>query len=213
MLQPANASAHSYLLTPANVIVLLFIMLGPLKLLAPFHRATAQMESGALRALALKVSAISTITLLIAGLGGTFIMQQWRISLPVMELTGGLVFLLVALKQVLTQYVDVSPTAPSADSAVMHLVFPGVVTPYGIAALIALMAVAGRDERMFFVLGAAMAVMLCNLLAMWFVRPILHRVGPMPLHILSAVLAVQQVALALQVMVVALKSIHGSAMA
>ena len=206
------ASAGGYLLTPLNVFVLLFIMLGPLKLIAPFQFATAQLEPTALRSLAFKVAAISSTTLLIAGLAGSLIMQQWKISIPVMELTGGLVFLLVALKQVLAQYSSAATAAPTNDdSRVMHLVFPGVVTPYGIAALIALMALSDSIERTLLILGMLMAVMMCNLLAMCFVRPILRRTGPMPLQILAAVLAVQQVALALQVIVVALKKIHGSA--
>jgi small neutral amino acid transporter SnatA (MarC family) len=50
-----------------------------------------------------------------------------------------------------------------------------------------------------------MAVMAINLLAMMFVRQVMRGVGPLLLQIFGAVLAVQQVALALQLVVVALK--------
>ncbi|QSX74499.1 MarC family protein [Lysobacter arenosi] len=175
-----------------------------MKILAPFHRATATMEPKAVRRMAIKVALISAGTLLIAGLIGSAMMQKWRITIPVMELTGGIVFLLVALKQVLEQYGDPAPP-PDSEPRLMHLVFPVVVTPYGIAALIALMALSSDTARSTTLLAGVMAVMAINLVAMMFVRQVMRGVGPLLLQIFGAVLAVQQVALALQLVVVALK--------
>ncbi|HEY5803997.1 MAG TPA: MarC family protein [Lysobacter sp.] len=208
MLQEATQGSDGYILTTANVMLLFFIMLGPVKILAPFHRATATMEPKAVRRTATKVAVISAITLLIAGLVGSVMMQKWRISIPVMELTGGIVFLLVALKQVLEQYVEHAPVATATaatEPRLMHLVFPIVVTPYGIAALIALMALSGDLSRSTTLLAGVMAIMLVNLVAMMFVRQVMRGIGPLVLQIFGAVLAVQQVALALQLVVVALK--------
>ncbi|HEY5849272.1 MAG TPA: MarC family protein [Lysobacter sp.] len=199
-----SAPASGYILTTANAMLLFFIMLGPVKILAPFHRATATMEPKAVRRMATKVAVISATTLLIAGLVGSAMMQKWRISVPVMELTGGIVFLLVALKQVMEQYREPAPAAAS-EPRLMHLVFPIVVTPYGIAALISLMALSGDLSRSTTLLAGVMAIMLVNLLAMMFVRQVMRGIGPLVLQIFGAVLAVQQVALALQLVVVALK--------
>ncbi|MGO4220956.1 MarC family protein [Lysobacter sp. TAF61] len=206
IIQAATQPSSGYILTTANVMLLFFIMLGPVKILAPFHRATAAMEPRAVRRMATRVALISAATLLVAGLVGSAMMQKWRISVPVMELTGGIVFLLVALKQVLEQY-SVPAPAPASDTEprLMHLVFPIVVTPYGIAALIALMALSGDTSRSTTLLGGVMAIMAINLVAMMFVRQVMRGVGPLVLQIFGAVLAVQQVALALQLVVVALK--------
>ncbi|MFC3814385.1 MarC family protein [Lysobacter sp. GCM10012299] len=205
MLQQAPHEAV-YILTTANVMLLFFIMLGPVKILAPFYRATATMEPKAVRRMAIKVALISAATLLVAGLLGSAMMQKWRITVPVMELTGGIVFLLVALKQVLEQYGDPPPPPTDAsESRLMHLVFPVVVTPYGIAALIALMALSTDASRSTTLLVGVMAVMAINLVAMMFVRQVMRGVGPLLLQIFGAVLAVQQVALALQLVVAALK--------
>lgn len=202
--QPSQETV--YILTTANVMLLFFIMLGPVKILAPFHRATATMEPKAVRRMAIKVALISAATLLIAGLVGSAMMQKWRITVPVMELTGGIVFLLVALKQVMEQYGDPAPPAGTdSEPRLMHLVFPIVVTPYGIAALIALMALSTDTSRSTTLLAGVMAVMAINLVAMMFVRQVMRGVGPLLLQIFGAVLAVQQVALALQLVVVALK--------
>lgn len=209
MLQGNASAMDAYLLTPANLIVLFFMVFGPAKLLVPFHLATQEMDTRSLRATAIKVTAISSITLTIAGLAGGTMMEQWRISVPVMQLAGGLILLLVALRLVMAQYGEqLPPPAVSGGSGVMRLIFPGIITPYGIAALIALMTLSGGVQRSAIVLGAMLIVMALNLLSTLFVRPILHRVGPMPLHILAAILAVQQVAIALQVIVMAAGEIH-----
>lgn len=211
MLQGNASATDAYLLTPANLLLLFFIVFGPAKLLVPFHLATQEMDTRSLRTTAIKVTAISSITLTIAGLIGGAMMGQWRISVPVMELAGGLIFLLVALRLVLAQYGEqLPPPAVSGGSGVMRLIFPGIVTPYGIAALIALMTLSGGVQRSAIVLGAMLSVMALNLLSMLFARSILHRIGPMPLHILAAILAVQQVALALQVIVMAAGRIYAS---
>lgn len=212
MLQGNASAIDAYLLTPANLFLLFFMVFGPGKLLVPFHLATQEMDTSSLRATAIKVTAISSITLTFAGLLGGTMMEQWRISVPVMQLAGGLILLLVALKLVLAQYADQHPPPTvSVESGVMRLIFPGIVTPYGIAALIALMTLSGGVQRSAIVLGAMLIVMAINLLGALFVRPILHRVGPMPLQILAAILAVQQVALALQVIVMAAGEIHTTA--
>lgn len=204
IIQEATQASSGYILTTANAMLLFFIMLGPVKILAPFYRSTATMEPRAVRRMAIKVAVISAITLLVAGIVGSAMMQQWRISIPVMELTGGIVFLLVALKQVMEQYGDPAPAA-GTEPRLMHLVFPIVVTPYGIAALIALMALSGDTSRSTTLLGGVMAIMAINLVAMMFVRQVMRGIGPLVLQIFGAVLAVQQVALALQLVVVALK--------
>ena len=132
-------------------------------------------------------------------------LRKWQITPPIMELAAGLVFLLVALQMVLQQYEPTpTPTATStsAKPQLMHLVFP--VTPYGVAAVITLMALSGSLARSLQVMGLAVAVMVLNLLAMLFVRPIMHGLGMVTLQLLGAVLGILQVALALQIMHTAL---------
>ena len=53
-----------------------------------------------------------------------------------------------------------------------------VLTPYGIAAVIVLLAMSRGSGRTDVIVGMLLAVMLLNLLAMIFVRPILRTVGP-----------------------------------
>lgn len=198
------ATDQPYLASAANIFVILFIMLGPLKVLGPFFQATREMEATAARALAWKVFGLSAASVLLAGPAGTFLLHNWQISDPVMQLAGGLIFLLVALQLVLAQY---EPPVPAADTGVMHLVFPVTVTPYGVAAVIAMMALSATTSRALVVLGLALAVIALDLLAMLFVRRIMRSIGPIPLQILGAVLGVLQVALAMQFIVDALRDL------
>jgi multiple antibiotic resistance protein len=191
----------AYRLSVANVFLLFFIMLGPVKAIGPFYMATHELEPSALRALSWKVFTFAVVAVLLAGLLGSSMLRKWQISTPVMELAAGLVFLLVALQMVLAQYEPApAPTSASAKPQLMHLVFPVTVTPYGIAAVITLMALSGSLERSLQILGLAVAVMALNLLAMLFVRPIMSGIGMVTLQILGAVLGILQVALALQIM-------------
>ena len=210
----ADATPAHYKLTYQNIFLMFFIMLGPIKAIGPFYGATGALALPALRALAWKVFAFGVGAVLLAGLLGSQLLQKWQISPAIMELSAGLVFLLVALQLVLAQYGPAPhPAAPTAAPAavsgaqMMHLVFPVTVTPYGIAVLISLMALSGSFSRSLVILAIAVVVMVLNLLTMLFVRPIMHGLGMVTLQVLGAILGILQVALALQIMHGALQSL------
>lgn len=199
-----------YKLTYQNIFLMFFIMLGPIKAIGPFFIATSQLELPALRSLAWKVFAFAIGAVLLAGLLGSQVLQKWQITPSIMELSAGLVFLLVALQLVLAQYEPAAHPAappPSSRPEFMHLVFPVTVTPYGIAVLISVMALSGSFSRSLVILGLAVAVMVLNLLTMLFVRPIMHGLGMVTLQVLGAILGILQVALALQIIYQALQSL------
>jgi multiple antibiotic resistance protein len=196
-----------YRLTLAQVFVFLFIMLGPLKVIGPFAAATRELAPAALRALAVKVFALSVFAVVLGGLLGKGLLAKWQVSTPVLELAAGLIFALVSLQGVLAQYHEPSAaTEPAGTPRAMHLVFPVNVTPYGIAAVILLLALSADSARMVAILAMAVAMLAFNLLAMLAARVIVHWAG-LPLQILGAVLGVMQVALGLSVMISGLAGI------
>ncbi len=204
---------HDYIVTTANLFLLFFIMLGPIKIIGPFFAATHELDRSKVRSLAWKVFIVGTIALLLAGVVGSSLMRKWHIDVPVMQLAAGLVFLIVALKLVLQQYEQPQahepPPAPGkTPSLAMHLTFPVTITPYGIAALIVFMTMSGDLVRSLSVFGMAFVVMVLNLLAMLGARAIMRWIGQIPLQILGAVLGILQVALALQFIVEAIKSLR-----
>ncbi len=209
----APAATGGYQLGYDNIFLVLFIMLGPIKAMGDYFIATRDLPRPQVRALALKVFALSTLTILLAGVVGSALLQKWQITAPVMQLVAGIIFFMVAIRMVLAQYGGVAPPPPDAapGPSAMHLVFPVTITPYGIATVITLMALSQEVGRSMGILGLTVVVMVLNLLALLTMRFIMKWIGPVPLKVVSAVLGILQVALATQVIVGALGKILAAA--
>jgi len=197
-----------YQLGAGEVFTLLFVMLGPLKLFGPFARATAGLDAANLRALAVRTVAIATTIAVVGGFVGWAMLESWKIPVMVLRLAGGMILFAVAFRMVLQPYENPTPPSPASGGppTAMWIVFPMVITPFGIAAVIVLLAMSQGADRTALVLGLLLLVMALNLLAMVFVRPLL-RVLAVPLQAVGAVLGVLQVALALQFILTALRGL------
>ena len=163
-----------------------------------------------LRAMAVRVAAIATVTALAGGFLGRALLESWGIPIFALRFTGGLILFTVAFQLVMQPYQAPAPGpppgAPVERPAAMKLVFPMVLTHYGIAAVIVLFAISHGAERTLVIVAMLVAVMLLNLLAMAFVRPILGVLAPVLLAV-GAVLVVLQLALSVQIMVTALQGL------
>jgi multiple antibiotic resistance protein len=198
---------------PGELFTLFFVMLGPLKLLGPFAKRTRGIDDRTVERIAVWAFVQATVSVVVGGVLGAKLLGSWHISIPSMTIAGGIVFFLVALRQLLEQYerhVPDTPAEPLPASpmvAATQLLFPIVLTPYGIAAVIAVMGASTDVARTGVILTIVLAIMVLDLLAMWFARRIL--IGPViiGLQVLGAVLAVMQVALAVELIVTGLKSL------
>lgn len=196
-------------LTFGMVFTAFFVMLGPVKIIASFAKLTAGMEEGAARRLALEATGIACAGGIVASIFGQRILASWDISLNALRLAAGLVLLLVALRATLDQYAPPreAPTAEGRGNlAFSPLAFPIILTPYGLAILILILAVFGGLERDAAVFAIFLLVMLLDLAVMWFARAIVHR-GGWILALFGAVLVVMQVALAVELMLDALRAL------
>ena len=202
------SSAHVDL---RETFTFLFLMLGPIKVLGPFVKMTEAAEDGFRKQLAIRATIFSCLALGAADLFGERNLQNYGVSLNVLMLTGGLVLSAVAFQTILEQFRSVDTDKPGADtvsldSAVLHLAFPTIVTPYGIAAVIILSAIASDTSTKIAILMIAMGVLLLDLFAMLIARPLLKWLGA-PLLILNAVLAIIQLAFGVQIIVSSLAAI------
>jgi len=200
------------MLGPAEIFTFLFVMLGPLKLLGPFMQRTRGLDDATVRPIAFWAFLIATAGIVAGGLIGRAVLAKWHVSLPALQITAGIVFFLVALRHVLEPYEPPhvpapEPLPPTPFAAASRLVFPMVLTPYGIAAVIALLAASTESTRMLTIFGLVLAVMVLNLVAMSFGRRIL--VGPVviALQVVGGVLAILQVALSVQIILGASRSL------
>jgi small neutral amino acid transporter SnatA (MarC family) len=202
------------MLGPAEIFTIFFITLGPLKILGPFVQRTHGLDDATVRQIAVRAFLIATISAIAGGFLGSALLANWHISIGAMVIAGGIVFLLVGLRQLLEQYEP--PHAPDANmpalpasptSAALKLLFPIVLTPFGIAAVIVLLAVSTESGRTAIIVGVVVVVMLLNLIAMLFARRILVGATILVLQILGAVLGILQAGLAVQIILRGLRDL------
>jgi multiple antibiotic resistance protein len=192
-------------LSPRKIFAMLFLMLGPLKVLAPFLEITRGRERSVQIKMATVAIFYSAAALLVAGALGKEILDNFGISVAVVAMTGGLILVLMALQTVLTQSTGPQPKPPAPDLPVQRIAinpiaFPIIVTPYGIAAVIVFTTLGQGDAALLATIAGVIAVILfMDWLAMIFAGPILKWIGT-SLQIAAVVLGVAQIALGLQVM-------------
>ena len=189
---------------PGEIFTFFFVTLGPLKVLGPFAAQTRSLDPAAHRGVALRVFVISLIALGAGGWLGRSLAINWKVSIPALLIASGIIFFLVALQVVLEQYEPPHPHEPAPlpaqpMAAALQLTFPTVVTPYGVAALIALLAATQDSVRMEMIFGVLFGVMVLNLLAMLFARSVMRGTLLLGMRLLGAVLGVLQVALAVEI--------------
>jgi multiple antibiotic resistance protein len=200
------------MLDASQILTLFFVTLGPFKILGPFLRQTRHLDEGIARSLALRVFLISVVSVLVGAFLGSLLLEKWNISIPALLIAVGIIFFLVALRMVLAQYEsDQHAPAPLPEdpwAASLRLTFPTVLTPYGVASVIALVALAAGDpRRVGMILALALLVLAIDLAAMIFARKIMRGVALLVLQIMGAVLGVLQVALSVQIVLRALQEL------
>jgi len=201
----------SALLGLGVVFVLLFITLGPIKILGPFVQLTRDVDEAKMKQIAVRAFVLAVIAVVVGGFAGRILAQNWQISVAALTLAGGIIFFVVGLRLVLEQYQPAHaapvplPEAPMA--AALRIAFPTLVTPYGIAALIALLVNSPDAARTASILAILIGVMVVNLLAMLYARWIVGGVIVLALVIVGAVLGVLQVALAVQMILRGLRDL------
>jgi multiple antibiotic resistance protein len=199
-------------LSLSMVFTAFFVMLGPEKLIHPFGTLTSGISEAEARGIASKALLMSCVGGLVAAVIGGHALHAWALPHPVLRLAGGLILLLVALQAVLAQYEPGAehptgaPTLPP-HFALAPLTFPIILSPHGIAAVVLLLGDANDAYRTATIAAFFLVVMGLNWLVMWFARPIMRR-GGVVLTMLGPILAVLQVALAIKMMLGALRSLH-----
>lgn len=185
------------------VLTLLFLMLGPFKILGPFALITNGQDAKFMRQLAIRATVFSIVALLVAAFIGKSILNKFGIPLSILSLSAGIIFFLVALLNILEQFrsgdkKNTQSDPPTLRMAMSPLAFPVIVTPYGIAALIIFIAISPDVNTKITIVGFVIGIMLINLVFMLVSRHAM-KVFMIVLPILGAVLGVIQVALGLQI--------------
>jgi small neutral amino acid transporter SnatA (MarC family) len=196
-----------------EVFTLLFVTLGPMKLLGPFSQQTQSLDAADLRKITLRSFAMGLVAVIAGGYLGKIFATTWHISVPAIEIATGIILFLVAIDLVLSPYSAAHATAPAPlpsdpTLATLRVTFPLLVTPYGIAAIIALLFIFGDARSNVWIFVMLIAVMLLNLIGMLYIRQIMRGPVRLVLQILGSILGVLQVALAVQIVIAGLRALH-----
>jgi multiple antibiotic resistance protein len=165
----------------AQVFTLLFLMLGPFKIIGPFARATKGASETLTRQVAFRATVFAATALLIAAFLGETILAKYGVPVPVLSLSAGIILFLVALRTILEQFEPPAPPAGVPDEApatnatrlAVSVAFPAIVTPYGIAALVVFLALSHGAESRLDVGAIVVAIMVLNLVVMLVTRRLL----------------------------------------
>jgi len=192
-------------ITWGMIFALLFLMLGPIKLLGPFAAATKDCDRVFRLRLATRAFLFSVAAVTIAAALGEQVLDNFAIPVLVLQIAAGLILFLVALQAVMHQYDVTRPPERTEPPTLAHafspLAFPTIVTPYGIAAVIILISLAPTTEIRFMVVGVVYFILFLDWLAMLVAHIVVRWFNPL-LLLLGVILGVSQVALGLHLMLV-----------
>lgn len=201
---------QDYVLGVPEMFTLFFIVLGPLKLLGAFAQQARALGAPEVRTLALRAALVGSLSVVGGGLAGSALLAKWNVEPQVLACCLGLIFFAVAFKMVMQQYAAPAAAAgpePPPPPSVLRIVFPHIAPPYGMAAVIVLLALSETRQRTLLICALVLATMLLDYLAMLFARRIMRGLGLAIMQVLGAVLGVLQVALAVQIVVDALRGL------
>ena len=120
------------------VFTILFMLLGPIKLIPSFAGVTKGADGRFKRGVAIRGTVIAyALCMVVALLGGT-LLANYRISINAVRIAGGLVLLIAALQVTFRKSESSRPSAgtPSAiQVAASPVAVPNIVPPAGVAAI------------------------------------------------------------------------------
>jgi multiple antibiotic resistance protein len=190
-----------------EIFIFLFITLGPFTVLRSFASLTRDADPSFRIQLATRTFVIALVSALVSAVVGSALMAKWHVSVPAIAFTAGVLLFVVALRGLLDLYAPHQPAEPPAQPtlalAASPLAFPNIVTPYGLAIAVALLAL-GPDIR-WQILACMTAVIVIDYVVMLFAKPLIKALA-LPLTLLGVILGVLQVALSLQIVIFAFRS-------
>jgi len=181
-----------------NVITILFLTIGPLKIIPHFAKMTGTADSKLKNKLAFRGFWVSTVTIVAVALIGQGMVANYRVSISALLTAAGLVIAIGAMRSIMAQYgkkqdSTPQPESPSLSMAISPLSFPTILPPYGIATVLLIMFVGKRvDANLNLIRAIIVGYMVLNYICMLSARWILKVFKPQIMNVFGIVLSVIQ---------------------
>ena len=188
------------------------MLLGPVKLIPSFAGLTRGADRRFKRDVAIRGVVVASALCAFVALAGGTLLGKYRISLDAVRISGGLVLLISALQIIFQKAHSSSPISGKSTTiqlAVSPVAVPMIVPHAGIAAILICMTLAPQNPGMTQAIAICLAtVMVLDFLVMYFIDWVMKTPGLIiVLAVLGSVLVFVQAALAINMMLVALKSL------
>ena len=179
------------------------VRVSPGKALPVFAALTAKADESVRRQIAKYTTIVAAIVGLLFIFLGHFLLQIFHITLPALQIGGGIILLLFALEMIMGKEKG-APGAeekPSLDIAISPLALPLMATPQGIVTLIMLAAADPSFKNDAIIAACLAAILAFNLLCLLSAGKIVEKIGP-ALPVISKIMGLLLTALAVQLMIV-----------
>jgi len=194
------------------IFTIFFMVLGPVKIIPAFAGLTRGADGRFKRSVAIRGAVIASVICAFVALAGGALLGKYRISLNAVRIAGGLVLLIAALQVMFRKAQSSSPSSgkPTAiQLAVSPVAVPMIVPHAGVAAILIGMILAPEFPGMTQAIAICLATMMVlDFLVMYFIDRVMKTPGLMlVLTMLGSVLVFVQAALAINMILTALKSL------
>jgi len=194
------------------IFTIFFMLLGPIKLIPSFAGLTRGADARFKRDVAIRGAMIASTLCAFVGLAGGILLGKYRISIDALRISGGLVLLFAALQVIFQKAQPSSPgsgTPTAIQLAASPVAVPMIVPPAGVAAILIFMMVAPEYPGMTLAVALCLVTMMVlDFLVMYFIDRVMKTPGLMiVLTVLGSVLIFVQAALAIEMILNALKNL------
>ena len=194
------------------IFTIFFMVLGPVKIIPAFAGLTRGADGRFKRSVAIRGAVIASVICAFVALAGGTLLGKYRISLDAVRIAGGLVLLIAALQVMFRKAQSSSPSSgkPTAIQLAVSPVAVPMIVPYaGVAAILICMAHAPQYQGVAQSVAIGLATMMVlDFLVMYFIDQVVKTPGlAIILSVLGSVLVFVQAALAINMMLVALRSL------
>lgn len=188
--------------TALSTFTLIFITMGPIKVLIVYAEKTATLAPDLRRHIAIKAVFIASVIGLLFIVAGKFLMDLFKFSIGALTVAGGLILLIFAINMVLSEgehREDAYSDREAEALAVYPFAMPLIASPMGIVVLTIFSATAGVfDARLLWLAVIFLVVMVIVLLSLLGEERILHFIPPEVLQVAERILGILLAAMAVQ---------------
>lgn len=186
------------------VFAIIFIGMGPLKVMAPFVKATAGLEPAVQRQMARRMVFTAAGIALVLIVFGKLFMELLHISPGALAVAGGIILLLLALGQVMGTGADKGDAGGDGgrdplSEAIYPLAVPLLLNPIGIVAFVVASAEATTIEAYALVIGFMLIVAAVDLVFFTNIWRIASRLNPSQTLVTEKVFGIFLSALAIEI--------------